>query len=83
MLVACLADITAAEAEAFADGLADWVVELDPAGAAMVIFKDAGFENDVAKANVDAILRQRLNGRAPDPSRGGKQRELLLDVRSV
>ena len=49
----------------------------------MVIFKDAGFENDVAKTNVDAILRQRLNGRAPDPAQGGKQRELLLDVRSV
>ena len=83
VLVTCLADVSKVDAEALADGIADWIVELDPAAPAMVIFKDGGFESDVAKANVDAILRQRLNGRAPDPARGGKLPELLLDVRSL
>ena len=83
VLVTCLADVSVADAEALAGGIAECVIELNPPAPAMVIFKDGGFESDVAKANIDANLRQRLNGRAPDPARGGKLRELLLDVRSV
>ena len=43
-----------------ADGIADWILRLKPVAATTVFFKDAGFENDVAKANVAAILEQRL-----------------------
>ncbi|RKE45888.1 MULTISPECIES: site-specific DNA-methyltransferase [unclassified Sphingomonas] len=61
VLVVCLARITAAGAEALADGIADWIIALNPVSAATIFFKDAGFENDVAKANVAAILDQRLD----------------------
>ncbi len=60
VLVVCLAPVTAANAEALADGIADWILRLKPVAATTVFFKDAGFENDVAKANVAAILEQRL-----------------------
>lgn len=83
VLVVCFAAVTAADAEALADGIAAWIEELNPVSPAMVVFKDSGFEDDVAKANVAAILRQRLNGRAPAPGAGGKLPELLLEVRSV
>jgi hypothetical protein len=43
----------------------------------MIFFKDAGFENDVAKTNVAKILDQRLNGRGPGEA------HLLEAVRSV
>lgn len=61
VLVVCLAPVTAAGAEALADGIADWIIALNPVSAATIFFKDAGFENDVAKANVAAILDQRLD----------------------
>lgn len=61
VLVVCLAPVTAAGAEALADGIADWIERLNPISAATIFFKDAGFENDVAKANVAAILEQRLD----------------------
>jgi adenine-specific DNA-methyltransferase len=60
VLMVCLAPVTAANAETLADGIADWIERLDPVAASTVFFKDAGFENDVAKANVAAILEQRL-----------------------
>lgn len=60
VLVVCLAPVTAGNAEALADGIADWILRLKPVAATTVFFKDAGFENDVAKANVAAILEQRL-----------------------
>lgn len=60
VLIVCLAPVTAANAEALADGIADWILRLKPVAATTVFFKDAGFENDVAKANVAAILEQRL-----------------------
>jgi adenine-specific DNA-methyltransferase len=60
VLVVCLAPVTAANAEALADGIADWIMRLNPVAATTVFFKDAGFEDDVAKANVAAILEQRL-----------------------
>lgn len=61
VLVVCLAPVIAANAEALADGIADWIEMLNPVSAATIFFKDAGFENDVAKANVAAILEQRLD----------------------
>jgi adenine-specific DNA-methyltransferase len=60
VLVVCLAPVTAAGSEALADGISDWIERLNPVSAATIFFKDAGFENDVAKANVAAILDQRL-----------------------
>jgi adenine-specific DNA-methyltransferase len=70
VLVVCLGEVTASDAEALADGIAGWVAKLGPAAPTTVFFKDVGFENDQAKTNVDAILRQRLG-------------DQLLKVRSV
>ncbi|MBA3999377.1 MAG: site-specific DNA-methyltransferase [Brevundimonas sp.] len=70
VLAVCLADVSAAEAEALADGMSDWFLELTPAAGITVFFKDTGFESDNAKSNVAAILEQRLGDR-------------LLKVRSV
>lgn len=61
VLVVCLAPVTDAGAEALADGIADWIERLNPVASATVFFKDTGFETDVAKANVAAILRQRVD----------------------
>jgi adenine-specific DNA-methyltransferase len=77
VLVVCLADVSVADAEALANGISDWIEQLDPVAPAVVIFRDSGFANDVAKTNVDAILRQRLR------DRGGDQPHLLDQVRSV
>ena len=77
VMLACLGDVRVADAVALADGMADWVEELSPVAPAMIFFKDAGFENDVAKTNVAKILDQRLNGRGPGEAR------LLEAVRSV
>lgn len=60
ILIVCLAPVTTANAEALADGIAAWTLQLNPVAATTIFFKDAGFENDVAKANVAAILEQRL-----------------------
>jgi adenine-specific DNA-methyltransferase len=60
VLVVCLAPVTVANAEALADGIADWTLRLNPVAATTMFFRDSGFESDVAKANVAAILEQRL-----------------------
>ncbi|WP_419828065.1 site-specific DNA-methyltransferase [Sphingomonas sp.] len=60
VLVVCLAPVTAVGAEAVANGIADWIERLQPTSPSDVFFKDTGFEDDVAKANVAAILEQRL-----------------------
>jgi adenine-specific DNA-methyltransferase len=65
VMLACLGGVRVADAEALADGIADWVEALSPVAPAMIFFKDAGFENDVAKTNVAKILDQRLSGRWP------------------
>lgn len=70
VLIVCLADIAAAEAEAVADGIADWQAELKPVAPTTLFFKDKGFADDVAKLNLAKILEQRLG-------------EGLLKVRSV
>jgi adenine-specific DNA-methyltransferase len=70
VLVVCLGDVAAGGAETLAEGIAQWVLALKPVAATTAFFKDAGFQNDQTKTNVDAILRQRLG-------------EQLLKVRSV
>lgn len=67
-LIACLSDgLTADTVEAVANGIVAWRKELAPAVDTRVVFKDSGFADDVAKANMAAILNQ--NG--------------ILDVRSL
>jgi adenine-specific DNA-methyltransferase len=63
VLVVCLAPVAAGKAEELADGIADWIEALNPIASATVFFRDSGFESDVAKANVAAILEQRLDAK--------------------
>ena len=63
VLVVCLADIAVADAQGLADGIAVWVEELNPPAATTLFFKDSGFEDNQAKANLAAILDQRLGDR--------------------
>lgn len=59
VLLVCLAEqIAAAEVEPLALGIAGWHKELAPAGESQVIFRDSAFADDVAKANLMAILEQ-------------------------
>ena len=60
VLLVCLGEVKSGDAEPLADALADWVVELAPVAPTTIFFKDAGFDGDAAKANVAAILSQRL-----------------------
>lgn len=62
-MVACLADVSKADADELANRIADWVQELSPPNATTFFFKDAGFEDNRAKANLAAILEQRLGDR--------------------
>ncbi|SNT08282.1 site-specific DNA-methyltransferase [Sphingopyxis indica] len=67
-LIVCLSDgLTKDSVETVANGIVAWRKELAPAVDTRVVFKDAGFADDVAKANMAAILNQ--NG--------------ILDVRSL
>lgn len=59
-LMVCLADIADATAEALAQGMADWRAELAPPAQTAFWFKDSGFASAAAKANVAAILKQRI-----------------------
>ena len=65
-LMVCLGDVMADDAEALGKGMADWVDELDPVQTT-VYFKDTGLGADgnraATKANLAAILRQRLGDR--------------------
>jgi adenine-specific DNA-methyltransferase len=59
VLLACLAErITRSEVEALAQGIIAWRDELAPVGDSQVVFRDSGFEDDVAKTNLTAILGQ-------------------------
>ena len=60
VLMVCLADIAEDEAEALGQGICDWRVELDPLRATTFYFKDVGFQNAATKANLAAIIRQRV-----------------------
>lgn len=65
-LMVCLGNIDADGAEAVGQSIADWVDELDPVQTT-VYFKDTGLGADgnraATKANLAAILRQRLGDR--------------------
>ena len=59
-LFACLDDgLTNQVVEDLADGIAAWRQELAVDGNSRVVFNDSGFADDVAKANILAILDQR------------------------
>ncbi len=59
-LMACLAEqITPAEVEDLAVGMADWRDALDNTDDTTVVFRDSAFVDDVAKTNCVEILRQR------------------------
>lgn len=59
VLLACLAgQITRDEAEPLALGIATWHTALAPAAETICVFRDSAFADDVAKANLAAILNQ-------------------------
>lgn len=59
-LMVCLGAVSDDKAEELALGIAAWRAELDPPGQTAFWFKDSGFASAAAKANVAAILRQRI-----------------------
>jgi len=77
VLVTHFGDISAADAEIAGQTIADWIIAMNPVAPAVVFFRDIGFADDVAKANVEAILKQRLKDRGPGLP------DLLEAVRSV
>jgi len=60
VLMVCLGDIAEGEAEKLGQGICDWRNELDPPRATTFYFKDSGFATAATKANLAAIIRQRL-----------------------
>ncbi|MHB1678685.1 MAG: site-specific DNA-methyltransferase [Sulfuriferula sp.] len=59
VLMACLGtSISRDEVEALAQGIIAWHKELAPAGDTTCVFRDSAFVDDVAKANLAAILEQ-------------------------
>ena len=59
VLMTCLdKDITTNDVERLGQGIVSWRKELAPAAETTVVFLDSAFENDVAKANLVAILEQ-------------------------
>lgn len=60
-LMVCLdKSISRADAEPLGLGLVKWAKQLAPAGGTQFVFRDSAFADDVAKTNLDAILRQNL-----------------------
>ena len=58
-LIACLDEnISREEVEPLALGIAEWHAQISPAGDCAVVFRDSAFEDDVAKTNLVAILKQ-------------------------
>jgi adenine-specific DNA-methyltransferase len=60
VLMVCLAEIIEGDTEGLGQGLCDWRQDLDPQRATTFYFKDSGFANAATKANLAAIIRQRL-----------------------
>ena len=59
VLMACLAEkITRDDVEPLAQGIVEWHQALAPAGDTTCVFRDSAFADDVAKANLAAILNQ-------------------------
>jgi adenine-specific DNA-methyltransferase len=58
-LFVCLSEaIRRDDAEALAFGIAAWRKKLNPAGEVVCVFRDSGFEDNVAKTNLMALLSQ-------------------------
>ena len=63
VLVACLApQITHQDVEPLTEGIVAWHKELSAVGDATCVFRDSAFADDVAKANLAAILEQNQIG---------------------
>jgi adenine-specific DNA-methyltransferase len=60
VLMVCLGEIAEGEAEELGKGICDWRDVLDPPRPTTFYFKDSGFETAATKANLAAIIRQRL-----------------------
>ena len=59
VLLVCLdPTITQGEVETLTQGIVDWHKELAPAGDSSCVFRDSAFADDVAKANLTAVLAQ-------------------------
>ena len=59
VLVACLTSrISREDVEPLALGIVEWHITLAPAGDSTCVFRDSAFPDDVAKTNLDAILKQ-------------------------
>ena len=58
-LIVCLSPV-GDNAQDLGEGIADWRVALDPAGSTTFYFRDSGFASASAKANLAAILKQRV-----------------------
>lgn len=59
VLLACLAtEIAREDVEPLAEGIIAWHKALTPAGETSCVFRDSAFGDDVAKANLAAILQQ-------------------------
>lgn len=60
-LMVCLdKSISRDDVEPLGLGLVRWAKQLAPAGGTQFVFRDSAFADDVAKTNLDAILRQNL-----------------------
>ena len=58
-LIACLVEqISNADAEELALGIAEWNTQLENPNDTTVVFRDSAFADDVAKTNITEILRQ-------------------------
>lgn len=58
-LIACLdEEVSREEVEPLGLGIVEWHRDQNPAGETTVVFRDSGFEDDVAKTNLAAILQQ-------------------------
>ena len=59
-LITCLDEsIATQDVEPLAQGIADWIADMAQSSDSTVIFRDSAFVDDVAKANLTAILEQR------------------------
>jgi adenine-specific DNA-methyltransferase len=59
ILFVCLdPKISRADAEPLALGIIQWHKQLNPAAESSIVFRDSGFEDDVTKTNITAILQQ-------------------------
>lgn len=60
VLMVCLGDVAREDAETLGQGICDWREELAPVRPTTFWFKDSGFADAATRANLAAIIRQRL-----------------------